>query len=94
MDVKRLSVLTLFLALLTPLLTFAQTQEYTIGAGLAVGLAGIGAGVAVGMAGAAAIGVIAEKSEMFGRALIIIALGEGIAIYGLLIAIILLFIIK
>jgi V/A-type H+-transporting ATPase subunit K len=34
--------------------------------------------------------VIAEKPEMFGRTLIYVALGEGIAIYGLLIAILLL----
>jgi len=58
-----------------------------VGAGLAIGLAGIGAGYAVGVAGAAAISVTAEKPEMFGRSMIFVVLGEGIAIYGLLIAI-------
>lgn len=58
-----------------------------VGAGLAIGLAGLGAGYAVGVAGAAAISAIAEKPEMFGRSLIFVVLGEGIAIYGLLIAI-------
>ncbi len=61
-----------------------------VGAGLAIGLAGIGAGVAVGRIGAVSVSVIAEKPEMFGRTLIYVALGEGIAIYGLLIAILLL----
>ncbi len=61
-----------------------------VGAGLAIGLAGVGAGVAVGRIGAVSVSVIAEKPEMFGRTLIYVALGEGIAIYGLLIAILLL----
>ncbi len=64
-----------------------------IGAGLAVGLAGIGGGYAVGVAGAAAISAIVEREEMFGRALLFVVLGEGIAIYGLLIALLLLFVV-
>ncbi len=61
-----------------------------VGAGIAIGFAGVGAGVAVGRIGAVSVSVIAEKPEMFGRSLIYVALGEGIAIYGLLIAILLL----
>jgi len=64
-----------------------------IGAGLAVGLAGIGAGYAVGVAGAAAASAVTEKREVFGSVLLIVVLGEGIAIYGLLIAILVLLII-
>ncbi|MCE4612148.1 MAG: V-type ATP synthase subunit K [Desulfurococcales archaeon] len=64
-----------------------------IGAGLAVGLAGIGGGYAVGVSGASAISAIVEREEVFGRAILIVVLGEGIAIYGLLIALILLFVI-
>jgi V/A-type H+-transporting ATPase subunit K len=63
-----------------------------IGAGLAVGLAGIGGGYAVGVAGAAAISAVLEKREFFGTAFLFVVLGEGIAIYGLLIAIIVLFV--
>lgn len=63
-----------------------------IGAGLAVGLAGIGGGYAVGVAGAAAISAVAEKREVFGSAFLFVVLGEGIAIYGLLIAIIIAFV--
>jgi len=61
-----------------------------IAAALAVGVASVGAGIAVGIAGSAAIGAISEKPEILGRALIIIGLGEGIAIYGLIISIIIL----
>ncbi len=58
-----------------------------IAAGLAVGLGAIGAGWAVAVTGAAAVGAMAEKPEIFGRALVIVGLAEGIAIYGLIVAI-------
>lgn len=61
-----------------------------IGIGLPTGLATIGAGLAVGPVGAAALAVIAEKPEMFGRTLIYLGLAEGIAIYGLVVTILLL----
>ena len=61
-----------------------------LAAGIAVGLAGLGGGYAVGVAGASAVSATAEKREIFGSALLIVALGEGIAIYGLLIAILIL----
>ena len=64
----------------------------SVGAGLAVGLAGIGGGYAVGAAGAAAISAVAEKRELFGTAFLFVVLGEGIAIYGLLVAIIVAFV--
>jgi V/A-type H+/Na+-transporting ATPase subunit K len=57
-----------------------------LAAGLATGFAAIGAGIGVGIAGAAGIGAISEKPEMLGRSLIYVGLGEGCAIYGLLIA--------
>jgi V/A-type H+-transporting ATPase subunit K len=60
------------------------------GAAIAVAGSSIGAGVAVAYAGAAAIAAISEKPEMFGRALVIVGLAEGIAIYGLVVAIMLL----
>jgi len=58
-----------------------------IGAGLAVGIAGIGAAIGMGMAGSAAIGAIVEKPEVFGKAFLFIVLIEAVAIYGLLVAI-------
>ncbi|MEB3845212.1 MAG: V-type ATP synthase subunit K [Desulfurococcales archaeon] len=63
-----------------------------IGSALAVGLAGIGGGYAVGVAGAAAISAVAEKRELSGTVLLYVALGEGIAIYGLLIALLVIFV--
>jgi len=68
----------------------AVDQYATLAAGLAVGLGSIGAGIAVSSTGAAAVGAIAEKPESFGRALIFVGLAEGIAIYGLIIAILVL----
>lgn len=61
-----------------------------IGIGIPTALATIGAGLAVGTVGAAALAVIAEKPEMFGRTLIYLGLAEGIAIYGLVVTILLL----
>ena len=61
-----------------------------IGIGLPTGLAAIGAALALGPVGAAALAVVAEKPEMFGRTLIYLGLAEGIAIYGLVMSILLL----
>ena len=58
----------------------------SLAAAISTGLATIGAGIAVSGTGAAAVGAIAEKPESFGRALIFVGLAEGIAIYGLIIA--------
>ncbi len=57
-----------------------------IAAGLAVGLGSIGCGIAVGKAAPAAIGAVAEDPDSFGKAMIFVALGEGVALYGFLIA--------
>ncbi len=59
-------------------------------AAMATGLSTIGAGIAVAYVGAAAVGAIAEKPEITGRALIYVGLAEGIAIYGLIISIMIL----
>ena len=61
-----------------------------LAAALAVGIGSIGCGIAVGNAAPAAIGAIAEEPKVFAKALIFVALGEGVAIYGLLIAIMIL----
>jgi V/A-type H+-transporting ATPase subunit K len=57
-----------------------------LAAAISTGLAAVGAGHAVSGTGAAAIGVVAEKPEAFGRVLIFVGLAEGIAIYGLIIS--------
>lgn len=63
-----------------------------IAAAAAVGMAGLGGGIAVGPAASAAIGAMAEDSSTFGKSLIFVALGEGIAIYGLLVSFLILFV--
>jgi V/A-type H+-transporting ATPase subunit K len=60
-----------------------------IGAGIAVAGSSIGAGIAVAYTGAAALAIMSERPELFGRAMVIVGLAEGIAIYGLVIGIIL-----
>ncbi|MGZ4281050.1 MAG: ATP synthase subunit C [Gaiellaceae bacterium] len=60
-----------------------------IGAGIAVAGSTIGAGFAVAYTGSAALAAISEKPEAFGRSMVFVGLAEGIAIYGLVVAIIL-----
>ena len=60
-----------------------------LGAGIAVAGSSIGAGIGVSYTGSAALAAISEKPEMFGRAMVFVGLAEGIAIYGLVIAIML-----
>jgi V/A-type H+-transporting ATPase subunit K len=68
-----------------------QKGLVAIGAGLAVGLAGIGSGIAEKDIGAAAVGAMAEREELFGKGLILTVIPETIVIFGLVVAILLLF---
>ena len=61
-----------------------------LSAAIATGLSAVAAGIAVAYVGAAAVGAMSEKPEIAGRALIYVGLAEGIAIYGLIIAIMIL----
>lgn len=60
-----------------------------VGAGLAVGLAGIGSGIAEANIGAAAVGAMAENEKLFGKGLILTVIPETIVISGLVISILL-----
>jgi V/A-type H+/Na+-transporting ATPase subunit K len=60
-----------------------------IGASIAVAGSTLGAAIAVAYTGAAALAAMSERPELFGRSMVIVGLAEGIAIYGLIIAIIL-----
>ena len=62
-----------------------------IAAALATGLSALGAGIAVAAAAPAAIGAFSENEKNFGKSMIFVALGEGVAIYGLLISIFFIF---
>ncbi|MFX0094237.1 MAG: ATP synthase subunit C [Candidatus Hodarchaeota archaeon] len=57
-----------------------------IAAGIAIGLVGFGASIGMGSATSAAVGAMAERPEIFSKALIFIVLIEAIAIYGFVIA--------
>lgn len=61
-----------------------------VAAALAAGLSAVGAAYAVAVVGGAAMGVMAEKPEAAGRAIVFVGLAEGIAIYGLIVAIMIL----
>jgi V/A-type H+-transporting ATPase subunit K len=59
---------------------------------LSVGIPALGGGFAVATTGSSAISALTEKPELFGNVIIIVALAEGIAMYGLLVAILLIFV--
>ena len=61
-----------------------------LSAALATGIGSIGAGIAVAAAAPAAIGALSEDSSTFGKAMIFVGLGEGLAIFGLLVSILIL----
>jgi V/A-type H+-transporting ATPase subunit K len=69
-----------------------QKGLVAIGAGLAVGLSGIASGIAEKDIGAAAVGAMAEREELFAKGLILTVIPETIVIFGLVIAILLIFI--
>lgn len=85
------------LLLAQPVFAQAATQTTTQGsdigraigllaAGLAITGSCVGAGYAVGKAASSAAAAIVERPAAFGPMLILAGLGEGIAIYGLLVA--------
>lgn len=99
---RRLLLLSPFLAALF-LFTFSVTGTFaqvattsqaanfdTVGAGLAVGLAGIGAGLAIYGSTSSGLAAMVERPELTTWVLVFAGLGEGIAIYGLVVAILIL----
>lgn len=59
-----------------------------VGAGVAVGLAGIGTGWAQAHIGASAVGAMAEDEALFGKGLIMTVIPETVIIFGLVVALI------
>lgn len=64
---------------------FAQGMGF-LSAALAVGLTSIGGGIAVASSASAALGALSENDGIFGKALVMVGLAEGVALYGLLVA--------
>ncbi|MCD8123855.1 MAG: ATP synthase subunit C [Lachnospiraceae bacterium] len=76
---------------------YAEAEEVTTNSGfatglayissaLAVGMSGIGGGIAVASSASAALGAISEDSSVLGKSLIFVGLSEGVCLYGLVIA--------
>ena len=57
-----------------------------LAAGLSIGLSCVGGGIAVASAASAALGAISEDSSILGKSLIFVGLAEGVCLYGLIIA--------
>ena len=70
----------------------SQLGMKALGAGIAVGLTGIGTGVAEMGIGSAAVVAVAENKDMFGLALLFTVIPETIVIFGLVVALLLLFV--
>ena len=100
-----LLVISIFSVMLAPIPVFGASESTSldnggffpndpeaakfIAAGLAFGLGSIAAGFAVGKAGAAGMAAVAERPETKTTAIIITALGEALAIYALVVALLL-----
>ena len=65
---------------------YSQGGLIAVGAGLAIGLAGLGTGIAQRDIGAAAVGATAENEGFLGKSLIYVAIPETIVILGFVIA--------
>jgi len=69
----------------------SSTVQKMVGLGFAAAFVGaltiLGAGYAVARVGSAALGALSEKPELFVRALVFVALAEGLAVLGFAITI-------
>ncbi|MDD4281253.1 MAG: V-type ATP synthase subunit K [Candidatus Methanofastidiosa archaeon] len=74
-------------------MTDMTTGLIALSAALAVGLSGLAAAIAEKEIGSAAVGAMAEKEELFGKALLLTVIPETIVIFGLAVALILLFVV-
>ena len=76
-------------ALLILVVSFIVLLIMNVPIAVAIAIPCLAAGYAVGKVGAAALGAASEKPELLTRSLLFVALAEGIAIYGLLVAVLL-----
>jgi V/A-type H+-transporting ATPase subunit K len=69
---------------------FTEMGKYlALASALAVGLSVLGAGIAIKTTGTAAISTLSENENNFFKAFLVVALGEALAVYGLIVAILL-----
>lgn len=69
-----------------------ETGLLAIGAGLAVGIAAIATGIAQSRIGAAGAGAMAEKPELLGSVIILVAIPETMVVLGFAVAAMIVFI--
>ena len=99
MFIGTMILMTIFLPVIASAEGAAEAAEAAAGVGygmkylaaaIPTAFATIGTGIAVGNAASAAIGATSEDEKNFSKALIFVALGEGVAIYGILVSILIL----
>jgi V/A-type H+-transporting ATPase subunit K len=61
-----------------------------LAAGLSISVSVLGAGMALSRIGAAAMAALAEKPEIMGSAIVFAGLAEGLSIWGLIVAVLIL----
>ena len=71
-------------------MTEAQGYNF-LGAGLACGLSSLAAGLAIGVAGDAGVRAYAQTDDIFVGMILILIFAEAIGLYGLIVAIIMIF---
>ena len=77
---------------LTPeMIEASQAGLKALGAAIAVGLTGLATGLAEMTIGSAAVGATAENKDVFGLVLLLTVIPETIVIFGLVVALLLLF---
>jgi V/A-type H+-transporting ATPase subunit K len=69
--------------------SFAEGMKY-LGAGIAFAGASLAAGIAIGKAGSASLAAAAENENLKTYGMIITALAEAVAIYGIVVALLIL----
>jgi V/A-type H+-transporting ATPase subunit K len=86
---------------LTPVTLFGQETTVSgssdgnagwafLAAGLSISVSVLGAGIALSKIGAAAMAALAEKPEIMGSAIVFAGLAEGLSIWGLIVAVLIL----
>jgi V/A-type H+-transporting ATPase subunit K len=89
------------ITLLTPVTLFGQESAVSgpsagyagwafLAAGLSISVSVLGAGIALSKIGAAAMAALAEKPEIMGSAIVFAGLAEGLSIWGLIVAVLIL----
>ena len=69
---------------------FTDKSFAFLAAALSTGTAAVASGYAVAASASAAIGAISENEKISGKALIYVVMGEGIALYGVIISVMIL----